>query len=68
MLKLKPQMSSLWENEPHSHIQNILRDINEMVNRGHLLENNFSTININRSQISFQLTLIGSNHSYFRHN
>ena len=31
-----------------------------MVSRCHLLENNFSTININRSQISFQLTLISS--------
>ena len=31
------------------HIQNILRDINEMVSRCHLLENNFNTININMS-------------------
>ena len=47
-------------------IQNILRDINEMVSRGHLLGNNFNTININRSQISFQLTLIDSYHSHLR--
>ena len=40
--------------------------INEMVSRGYLY--NFSTISINRPQISFQLTLIGSNHSYFRPN
>ena len=33
-----------------------MRDIGEMVSRGHLLENDFSTININRSQISSQLT------------
>jgi len=39
-----------------------------MVSRGHLLENNFSTININSSQISFQLTLIDSNHFHFRLN
>ena len=39
-----------------------MRDINEMMNRGHLLENNFSIININGPQISFQLILIGSNH------
>ena len=45
-----------------------MRDINEMVNRGHLLENNFSTISINRSQIGFQLTLIGSNHSHYKLN
>ena len=31
-----------------------------MMSKGHLLENNFSTISINRSQISFQLKLIGS--------
>ena len=40
-----------------------MRDIDEMVRRGRLLENDFSTININKSQISFQLTLNGSNHS-----
>ena len=37
-----------------------MRDIDEMVSRGHLLENGFSTININMSQISSQLTLNGS--------
>ena len=42
--------------------------IDKMVSSGHLLENGFSTININRSQISSQLTLNGSNHSYFRLN
>ena len=43
-----------------------MRDIDEMVRRGHLLENDFSTININKSQISSQLTLNGSNHSHFK--
>ena len=42
-----------------------MRDINEMVSRGYLLENSFNIININRLQISFQLTLIGSNFFYF---
>ena len=45
-----------------------MRDINEMVRRGHLSKNNFSIININRSQISFQLTLIDFNHFDFRLN
>ena len=43
-------------------------DIDEIMSRGHLLENSFSIININRSQISSQLTLNGSNHSHFRLN
>ena len=33
-----------------------------MVNKGHLLESSFSIININKSQISFQLALIDSNY------
>ena len=66
--QIEAQMSSFWENYPHLHIQNSLRAINKMVSRGHLMENNFSTININGSQISFQLTLIGSNYSHFRRN
>ena len=37
-----------------------------MVSRGHLLENDFSTININRFQISSQLTLNDSNYPHFR--
>ena len=37
-----------------------MRDIDEMVSRCHLLENDFSTININMSQISSQLTLNAS--------
>ena len=45
-----------------------MRDIDEMVSKGHLLENGFNTININKSQISSQLTLNGSNHSHFRLN
>ena len=42
-----------------------MRDINEMVSKNHLLENNFSIININGLQINFQLTLIGSNYFHF---
>ena len=42
-----------------------MRDIDEIVNRGHLLENG---ININKSQISSQLTLNGSNHSHLKLN
>ena len=49
-------------------MQNILSDINEMVSRGHLSENSFSIININSPRISFQLTLIGANHFYFKLN
>ena len=49
-------------------IQNILRDIDEIVSKGHLLENGFGTINIKKSQINSQLTLNGSNHSRFRLN
>ena len=37
-----------------------MRDIDEMVSICHLLENDFSTININMSQISSQLTLNAS--------
>ena len=45
-----------------------MRDINEMVRRGHLLENSFSIININMPQISSQLTWIVSNYFYFKIN
>ena len=38
-----------------------------MVSRGHLFENDFSTININLSQISSQLTLNGSNQIMTHH-
>ena len=42
--------------------------MDEMVSGGHLLENGFSTIKINRFQINSQLTLNGFNHSHFRLN
>ena len=67
-IQIKALYVYFWKNKSHSQIQNIMWDINEMVRRCHLSKNSFSIININRSQISFQLTLIGSNHFYFRLN